>query len=178
TGYTGEDGFEVVLPVEHAPAAWEALLSAGRAHDAVPCGLACRDTLRLEAGMPLYGHELTRDVDPYTAGLGRVVKLDKPEGFTGRAALERLAQRTPERALVGLRGSGRRAGREGYPVLHEGRAVGTVTSGALSPTLGHPVAMAYVEADLARVGTALAVDVRGRAEAAEVVELPFYRRAR
>ena len=178
TGYTGEDGFEVLLPVEHAAPAWEALLDAGRAHDAVPCGLACRDTLRLEAGMPLYGHELSRDVDPYTAGLGRVVKLDKPHAFTGRDALERLAQRTPERVLVGLRGTGRRAGREGYPVLREGRPVGTVTSGALSPTLGHPVAMAYVEAGAAAVGTALAVDVRGRAEAAEVVELPFYRRAR
>ncbi|WP_432484180.1 glycine cleavage system aminomethyltransferase GcvT [Kineococcus esterisolvens] len=178
TGYTGEDGFEVVLPAAHAPAAWEALLSAGRAHGAVPCGLACRDTLRLEAGMPLHGHELSRDVDPYAAGLGRVVKLDKPAAFPGRAALERLAQRTPERVLVGLRGTGRRAGRHGYPVLHEGRPVGTVTSGALSPTLGHPVAMAYVENGLSAPGTALAVDVRGRPEPVEVVELPFYRRAR
>ncbi|WP_432497203.1 glycine cleavage system aminomethyltransferase GcvT [Kineococcus gypseus] len=178
TGYTGEDGFEVLLPVEHAGAAWEALLNAGRVHDAVPCGLACRDILRLEAGMPLYGHELSREVDPYTAGLGRVVKLDKPGAWTGREALERLARRAPERVLVGLRGTGRRAGREGYAVLHGDRRVGVVTSGALSPTLGHPVAMAYVEAALAQPGTALAVDVRGRPEAVEVVELPFYRRAR
>ncbi|WP_432494766.1 glycine cleavage system aminomethyltransferase GcvT [Kineococcus auxinigenes] len=178
TGYTGEDGFEVFTAAGRAASVWEALLAAGRAHDAVPCGLACRDTLRLEAGMPLYGHELSRDVDPYTAGLGRVVKLDKPTGFPGRAALERLAQRTPERVLVGLRGTGRRAGRQGYPVLHEGRPVGAVTSGALSPTLGHPIAMAYVEPAAARVGTALAVDVRGRPEPAEVVDLPFYRRAR
>ncbi|WP_432534743.1 glycine cleavage system aminomethyltransferase GcvT [Kineococcus arenarius] len=178
TGYTGEDGFEVFTAAGRAVPVWEALLGAGRAHDAVPCGLACRDTLRLEAGMPLHGHELSRDIDPYTAGLGRVVKLDKPTGFPGRAALERLAQGTPERVLVGLRGTGRRAARRGCQVLHEGRPVGVVTSGALSPTLGHPVAMAHVGAAAARVGTALAVDVRGRIEPVEVVDLPFYRRAR
>ncbi|WP_369054416.1 glycine cleavage system aminomethyltransferase GcvT [Kineococcus terrestris] len=177
TGYTGEDGFEVFAPAERAVEAWSALLAAGRAHDAVPCGLACRDTLRLEAGMPLYGHELTRGVDPYAARLGRVVKLDKPDGFPGREALERLAGTTPQRLLVGLRGEGRRAPRQGYDVLAGDEVVGVVTSGALSPTLGHPVAMAYVDTARSDVGTALAVDVRGRPEPVEVVELPFYRRS-
>lgn len=178
TGYTGEDGFEVFAATGNAVAVWEALLGAGREHGAVPAGLACRDTLRLEAGMPLYGHELTRDRNPYEARLGRVVKLDTPGDFTGRAALTAAAATEPRELLVGLRGSGRRAGREGYAVLSGDDVVGRVTSGALSPTLGHPVAMAYVRSDLAAVGTALAVDVRGSAQPVEVVELPFYRRVR
>ena len=182
TGYTGEDGFEVFAPVAHAVAVWDALLSAARAHDGVPAGLACRDTLRLEAGMPLYGHELTRATSPYAAGLGRVVKLDKAPGTVGLAALQALSEQPPARVLVGLKGSGRRAPRAGYPVVTAGPAgagtVGEVTSGALSPTLGFPVAMAYVDAAHAAPGTRLAVDVRGTALPVEVVELPFYRRAR
>lgn len=177
TGYTGEDGFEVFAPVAAATAVWDALLAATREHGGVPAGLACRDTLRLEAGMPLYGHELSRDVTPYAAGLGRVVKLDKDSGV-GLEALRELSTREPARVLVGLRGTGRRAARAGYSVVHDGSAVGVVTSGALSPTLGFPVAMAHVERGLAAPGTALAVDVRGTELPVEVVVLPFYRRER
>lgn len=178
TGYTGEDGFEVFTATADAVPAWEALLAATRAAGGVPAGLACRDTLRLEAGMPLYGHELTPDVDPFAAGLGRVVVLDKPAGPVGLAALQALAQRTPERVLVGLKGSGRRAPRAGYSVVADGTVVGEVTSGALSPTLGFPVAMALVAADRSAPGTPLGVDVRGTVLPVEVVALPFYRRER
>ncbi|GAB3451670.1 glycine cleavage system aminomethyltransferase GcvT [Kineococcus endophyticus] len=178
TGYTGEDGFEVFVPVERTREVWDALLAATREHGGVPAGLACRDTLRLEAGMPLYGHELSQDTTPFAAGLGRVVVLDKEPGAVGLEALQRLAQEPPTRVLVGLRGEGRRAPRAGYAVVSGGEAVGEVTSGALSPTLGHPVAMAYVDAALAEPGTRLGVDVRGTELPVEVVALPFYRRER
>lgn len=176
TGYTGEDGFEVYAQAPHAADVWRALTEAGGA-DLAPCGLACRDTLRLEAGMPLYGNELSAGMSPFDAGLGRVVKLDKPADFVGRAALERRGTTPAAATLVGLTGEGRRAPRHGYPVLDGVTPVGTVTSGALSPTLGHPIAMAYVPPSLAEPGTRLAVDVRGRATPVEVVRLPFYKRA-
>lgn len=171
TGYTGEDGFELYLDAAAAPALWNDLVAAG----AVPCGLAARDTLRLEAGMPLYGHELSRDTLPVQAGLSRVVALAKPGDFVGRAAVE---AGPPEgaRELVGLVAEGKRAGRAGYPVLRGGAVVGEVTSGALSPTLGIPIAMAYVEPDAAAIGTELALDVRGTAIPARVVSRPFYSR--
>lgn len=188
TGYTGEDGYELWVEADRAPALWRALLAAGDPFGVVPAGLAARDSLRLEAGMPLYGNELDRTTTPYDAGLGRVVVLDKagPDGtsrdFVGRTALAARAAATADRVLVGLLGETRRAARHGYPVLaspDEGAAVvGTVTSGAPSPTLGRPVAMAYVPPALAAEGTALAVDVRGRAEPVRVVALPFYRRPR
>ncbi len=184
TGYTGEDGYEIWLEADHAPALWRALQTAGQPFGLVPAGLAARDSLRLEAGMPLYGNELDRTTTPYDAGLGRVVVLDKPGSpdFVGRTALAARADAEPQRVLVGLAGESRRAARHGYPVLagtDEGAAVvGTVTSGAPSPTLGIPVAMAYVTPDLAAEGTPLAVDVRGRAEPVRVVPLPFYRRPR
>ncbi|MGI4894439.1 MAG: glycine cleavage system aminomethyltransferase GcvT [Janthinobacterium lividum] len=178
TGYTGEDGFEVFAPDTEAVAVWDALLAAARAHGGVPAGLACRDTLRLEAGMPLYGHELSASTSPYDAGLGRVVKLDKDPGPVGLAALQALAQEPPGRLLVGLKGAGRRAPRAGYAVVADGSPVGEVTSGALSPTLGFPVAMAYVDVAHAGAGEVLAVDVRGTQLPVEVVALPFYRRAR
>ncbi|NMH99957.1 glycine cleavage system aminomethyltransferase GcvT [Pseudonocardia acidicola] len=175
TGYTGEDGFELYLPAAQAPALWRALLEAGRPAGLIPAGLASRDTLRLEAGMALYGHELSTATDPYSAGLGRLPRLDKP--FVGRDALAALAEREPTRKLVGLRGSGRRAARAGYPVLAgTGTVVGRVTSGALSPTLGHPIALGYVDTALSAPGTELAIDVRGRAETYVVVTPPFYRR--
>ncbi|GGN51923.1 aminomethyltransferase [Actinoplanes campanulatus] len=173
TGYTGEDGFEIYCSAGDAPAIWEWAAARG----ARPCGLACRDTLRLEAGMPLYGHELSVRSTPFHAGLGRVVALDKPD-FVGAAALRSVAAAGPETLLAGLVTEGRRAPRAGYRVLHEGTDVGVVTSGALSPTLGHPVAMAQVTAALAEPGTKLAVDIRGTRVDAEVVALPFYRRAR
>jgi len=185
TGYTGEDGFELFARPQDAERLWEALMTAGAGDGLVPAGLAARDTLRLEAGMPLYGNELGPDVTPYEAGLGRVVKLDKPGDFVGRAVLAERAQKDPERELVGLAGRSRRVPRHGYAVLWDGVPRGTVTSGAPSPTLGMPVAMAYVEADVAREAREagadaapgrLAVDVRGSAEPAVLVPLPFYHR--
>lgn len=185
TGYTGEDGFELFVPADEAPALWRAVLAAGAPLGLVPAGLSARDSLRLEAGMPLYGNELDRTTTPHDAGLGRVVRLDKvdsdgmPLPFVGRDALEARAHATPARTLVGLQGLTRRAARHGYDVVTTGgTVVGTVTSGAPSPTLGHPVAMAYVTPEVAADGTDLAVDVRGRHEAVRVVPLPFYRRAR
>lgn len=173
TGYTGEDGFELFVPATEATRLWGSLVKAGASSGLVPAGLACRDTLRLEAGMPLYGNELSAEVTPFTANLGRVVKFEKPD-FVGKAALER--RRDPDRVLVGLRGTGRRAPRHGYRVFDGEREAGVVTSGALSPTLGYPIAMAYVSKELSEPGTGLAVDVRGRAEPVEVVPYPFYRR--
>jgi aminomethyltransferase len=186
TGYTGEDGFELFAPADRAADLWRALLAAGEPHGLVPVGLAARDSLRLEAGMPLYGNELDRSTTPFDAGLGRVVRLDKagadgaPVAFVGRDALAARADAAPRRVLVGLQGLGRRAARHGYPVVRSagdlGDVVGQVTSGAPSPTLGHPIALAYVAPDVSAVGTDLAVDVRGRAEPVRVVALPFYRR--
>ncbi|NTW38802.1 MAG: glycine cleavage system aminomethyltransferase GcvT [Cellulomonadaceae bacterium] len=184
TGYTGEDGFELFVPADAAPALWRTLLAGGADVGLVPAGLACRDSLRLEAGMPLYGNELDRTTTPHDAGLGRVVRLDKvdangaPVPFVGRQALEARAHSEPARLLVGLQGLSRRAARHGYPVLtgQGGAVVGHVTSGAPSPTLGFPIAMAYVTPEVSAEGTELAVDVRGRAEPVRVVPLPFYRR--
>ncbi|QAY71749.1 glycine cleavage system aminomethyltransferase GcvT [Xylanimonas protaetiae] len=184
TGYTGEDGFELFVGTSDAVALWRAALAAGEPLGLVPAGLAARDSLRLEAGMPLYGHELDTTTTPYEAGLGRVVRLDKtgadgaPVEFVGRAALAARKVSPPARVLVGLRGEGRRSARAGYDVVTPaGTRVGTVTSAAPSPTLGHPVAMAYVTPEVSAPGTALAVDVRGRQEPFVVVDLPFYRRA-
>jgi len=178
TGYTGEDGFELFVRAEDAVATWQALTEAGTELGLVPVGLAARDTLRLEAGMPLYGNELSTELTPYDAGLGRVVRLDKPGDFVGRAALARAADTGPTRRLVGLVARGRRGPRSGYPVLRDGRVVGEVTSGAPSPWLGKPIAMAYVSADAVEEGGELAVDIRGRQEPVDVVELPFYRRSK
>lgn len=189
TGYTGEDGFELFVDADRAVELWRALLAAGEPLGLVPAGLSARDSLRLEAGMPLYGHELDETTTPFEAGMGRVVKLDKtdeagaPLPFVGRAALEARAHSEPARVLVGLRGQGRRPARAGYDVVRRGlngevgAVVGRVTSGAPSPTLGYPVAMAYVTPEVSAEGTELAVDVRGRAEPFVVVPLPFYRRS-
>lgn len=179
TGYTGEDGFELFCAPAAAERLWTALTEAGAGHGLVPAGLSCRDTLRLEAGMPLYGHELTTEVTPYEANLGRVVRLDKPEDFVGRDALAAREKEGPRATLVGLRSPGRRVPRAGYAVLDPatGATLGTITSGAPSPTLGAPIAMAYVPLDRAEPGTRLAVDIRGTAEPVDVVALPFYRRA-
>jgi aminomethyltransferase len=181
TGYTGEDGFEIFAPPADAAAIWAALSAAGAEHGLVPAGLAARDTLRLEAGMALYGNELGPDLTPYDAGLDRLVRLDKPGDFVGRAALAARSQAAPQRRLVGLVGESRRVPRHGYAVLWDGAPAGIVTSGAPSPTLGTPIAMAYVSpavADAAAGDDAgrLAVDIRGRAEPARLVPLPFYRR--
>lgn len=176
TGYTGEDGFELFIENGQALQLWKAVTEAGAEHGLAPCGLASRDSLRLEAGMPLYGHELGLDTNPFEAGLGGVVSFKKTEDFVGRAVLEPLKGGTPSRKLVGLRGSGRRSARAGYDVVQDGRTVGTVTSGLPSPTLGYPVALAYVNSELSEPGTELEVDLRGRPEGFTVVELPFYKR--
>ncbi|MFC8593328.1 glycine cleavage system aminomethyltransferase GcvT [Streptomyces atroolivaceus] len=180
TGYTGEDGFELFVAPAHAERLWKALTEAGAPYGLIPCGLSCRDTLRLEAGMPLYGHELTTALTPFDAGLGRVVKFEKEGDFVGREALSAAADRAetaPPRKLVGLVAEGRRVPRAGYPVVVGGEVVGEVTSGAPSPTLGKPVAMAYVDAAHAAPGTeGVGVDIRGTHEPYEVVALPFYKR--
>jgi aminomethyltransferase len=180
TGYTGEDGFEIYVPNEDAAGLWDALLEAGAGHGLIPAGLASRDSLRLEAGMPLYGNELSREGNPYAAGLGPVVSLKKESDFVGKAVLAELkelgAGSTSGRRLVGLKGLGRRAGRRHYPVLKDGIVVGEVTSGQPSPTLGYPIALAYVDVEHSAPGTALDIDLRGKPEPFEVVELPFYKR--
>ncbi len=173
TGYTGEDGYELMIPTAQAADLWDAALAAGADRGLVPCGLAARDTLRLEAGMPLYGHELSRDIVPAQAGLGRVVAVDK-EAFVGKDGLSSGPADAP--VLVGLVSEGRRAGRAGYAVLHGDDTVGEITSGALSPTLGHPVAMAFVAPAASAIGTELSIDVRGTRIPATVTALPFYRR--
>ena len=177
TGYTGEDGFELFVAWADGPAVWEALLAAGVADGLVPCGLGARDTLRLEAGMPLYGNELGRDGTPFEAGLGRVVKLEKPGGFVGRDALAANAQ-APRRQLVGFRLLERGIARHGYPVHLPGavEACGEVTSGTMSPTLEIPIGMAYVPPDQAAPGTRIEVAIRASRVPGEVVPLPFYRR--
>lgn len=180
TGYTGEDGFELFVEPRHAEGLWQALMAAGASAGLVPAGLSCRDTLRMEAGMPLYGQELTTGLTPFDAGLGRVVKFEKEGYFVGRTALEAAAERAesaPPRKLVGLLAEGRRVPRAGYPVVADGAVVGQVTSGAPSPTLGRPIAMAYVDAPHAAAGTTgVGVDIRGSVEPYEVVALPFYKR--
>jgi len=178
TGYTGEDGFELFVDWSRTPDLWSALAEAGRAAGLEPCGLGARDTLRLEAGMPLYGNELDRTTNPYEAGLGRVVKLDKPGDFVGRAALERLSRAEPARRLTGLTITGRGIARHGYPVYRDERRTGTVTSGTQSPTLGKPIAMAYVAPADGAPSTILGVEVRDQRVDAVVTQLPFYRRAR
>lgn len=177
TGYTGEDGFELLVRNTSATALWDALLLAGEPLGLVPAGLAARDTLRLEAGMPLHGHELSVDVLPAQAGLGRVVAGDKDD-FVGKAALAAAASDDLP-VLVGLVAEGRRAGRAGYAVYADaegGEPIGEITSGALSPTLGYPIAMAFVAPAAADPGTALFIDVRGTRIPATVTALPFYRR--
>jgi aminomethyltransferase len=171
TGYTGEDGFECFLPSAQAPALWEAVRAAG----AVPCGLGCRDSLRLEAGMPLYGHELDRSITPVEAGLDFAVNPDG--GFIGaEVVLQQLRDGAPRR-LVGLRMREKRVPRQGYAVQANGAVIGTITSGTLSPTLGQAIGMALVAREHTELGTVLSVDIRGTLIEAEVVALPFYRRS-
>lgn len=176
SGYTGEDGVEMILPAKAASMAMKMLGGKFDKPDATikPAGLGARDTLRLEAGMPLYGHELTESIDPISAGLGWAVDLKKE--FIGVEALRVIHDKGPARKLVGLELEGRRIARQGMPVREGERVVGEITSGTLSPTLGKSIAMAYVDASLAGEGTALAVDLKGTLNPAKVVKLPFYKR--
>ncbi len=171
TGYTGEDGFELLLPATAGLALWQRLLAEG----VPPCGLGARDTLRLEAAMHLYGNDMDAGTTPLEAGMGWLVHLEMPKAFIGREVLERQSAEGVGRRLVGLKLQGRAIARHGYPVLHEGAVVGEVTSGSWSPTLEEPIALAYVPAKLGKLGTALEVEIRGRRELATVVRRPFYR---
>ena len=172
TGYTGEDGFELLLPRDAGLALWTQLLAAG----VTPCGLGARDTLRLEAAMHLYGSDMDAATTPLEAGLGWLVHLEMPKPFIGRAVLERQTAEGVQRRLVGLTLQGRAIARHGYPVLQNGERVGEITSGTWSPTLGQAIALAYVPVAAAKLGTELAVEIRGKAEPAVVVKRPFYRR--
>lgn len=176
TGYTGEDGVEVILPAKMAPRAMKMLAGKFDRPDATlkPAGLGARDTLRLEAGMPLYGHELSEDIDPISAGLSWAVTLTKE--FIGAEALRAIAEKGPKQKLVGLELAGRRIARQGTPLAGANGGMGQVTSGTFSPTLQKSIAMAYVDAPLAEVGTEIIVDIKGEKIAAKVVPLPFYKK--
>lgn len=171
TGYTGEDGFEVMVDPEVGVELWRSLLSAG----VTPCGLGARDTLRLEAAMALYGQDIYETTTPLEAGLGWVVHLDSKGDFIGRSVLEQQKAAGVERRLVGIEMQGRYIARHGYPVLYEGKPVGEVTSGTLSPTVGKAIALAYVPTPLSKTGQQLEVEIRGKAYPAVVVKKPFYR---
>lgn len=175
TGYTGEDGFELYVAPDAAPGLWARLIEAGAAHGLVPAGLAARDTLRLEAGMALYGHEIDRTTTPYEARLGWTVKLKKGE-FVGRDVLVRQKAEGVERRLVGFEVTGKGIARQGYRVLHGETAVGEVTSGTWSPTFEKAIGTAYVPTGLAEVGTEIEIEVRKRTVPARVVPTPFYKR--
>ncbi len=176
TGYTGEDGFELIVPAASAVTVWNHLLTAGAEAAIVSCGLGARDTLRFEAAMPLYGHELGPEITPFEAGIGWAVKLDKGP-FAGRDALL-SAQSRPAHLRVGLALEGKRIARQGALVLDlAGEKIGEICSGTFSPTLESSLAMAFVKPDCAGLGTALQVDIRGRTEQARVVALPFYKRS-
>ncbi len=182
TGYTGEDGVEVILGASMARAAMGMFLKDVKSGNSAikPVGLGARDTLRMEAGMPLYGHELDEETDPLSAGLGFAVKLDKGADdekigrFIGQSALEQIAKVGPARKLVGLGLEGRRSARQGMEIRCGSKVVGRVTSGCLSPTLDRPIAMGFIDADLAAVGTEVEIDLRGSAVKARIEPLPFY----
>ncbi len=173
TGYTGEDGFEVFLPWERATGPWSRLLAAGGAIGLIPCGLGARDTLRLEARYSLYGNDIDETTDPIEAGLAWTCHLEKD--FIGRDAIAKAKERGPARKIVGFVVEGGVA-RHGFAVVHEGREVGRVTSGTFGPTVGKNIALAYVPVALAKVGTRLAVRIRGSDVPATVVKTPFYKR--
>jgi len=175
TGYTGEDGFEIYVKSEDAAALWEALLEAGEEEGLLPCGLGARDTLRFEAKLPLYGHEISEQHNPLEAGLGFAVKLKKGVDFIGRDALAKQKEQGLTRKLVGIEMIDRGIPRQGYPVAVNGQTVGEVTTGSFSPTLEKNIGLAYVPVAYSAVGTEVEVIIRGRALKARVVETPFYR---
>ncbi|EFA72389.1 glycine cleavage system protein T [Cylindrospermopsis raciborskii CENA303] len=171
TGYTGEDGFEIMVDSEPGLEFWQSLHGVG----VTPCGLGCRDTLRLEAAMSLYGQDIDDNTTPLEAGLAWLVHLDRKGDFIGRDVLERQKIQGLERKLVGLQTQGRNIPRHGYSVLSSGKIIGQVTSGTLSPTLNYPIALAYVSAELANIKQQLEVDIRGKTYPAQVVKRPFYK---
>lgn len=175
TGYTGELGYELYCSSEDAVKLWDAIIAAGEEFGMIPCGLACRDTLRLEASMPLYGHEMTDDISPLEAGLGFAVKMQKPD-FIGKAAIQ--AKGEPKVIRVGLKMTGRGIARENNPVMLEGKQIGYTTSGTHCPYLGGAYAMAMVNVENSAVGTKLQVEIRNRLIDAEIISMPFYKRSK
>lgn len=175
TGYTGEDGFEIYCLPEDAPALWKALWEAGQG-TLSPAGLGARDVLRLEASLPLYGHELGPELSPLQAGLDRFVALDKEVPFIGQEALRRQREEGLGRRLCGLIMEGRAPARQGYPVLGDGREIGLISSGSFSPTLERFIAMAFLDEKEVEIGRSVDVLIRGRSYPAQVVKMPFYRR--
>jgi aminomethyltransferase len=175
TGYTGEDGFEIYFAPEHSERVWNAILDAGQRFGIKPCGLGARNTLRMEAGMALYGHEIHASVTPFEAGLGWIVKLDKGE-FIGRAALVRQADQGITRKLIGFEMTGRGIGRDDYEILIDGAPSGWVTSGGPSPTLKKNIGMCYLPVDRAKAGQSIQIVIRGQPVDAVTVPMPFYRR--
>lgn len=173
TGYTGEDGVEIMIGNAHGVQLWDELVKRG----GKPCGLGARDTLRLEAAMPLYGHELSEEIDPFQAGVAWAVKMDKGD-FRGKEALARRQQDAGLRRRVGLELKGKRIAREGAIIKANEASIGIVTSGTHSPTFAKPIAMGYVDPAFSKVGTSLIIDIRGNDEEAVVVPLPFYKRAK
>ncbi|OAV59358.1 glycine cleavage system aminomethyltransferase GcvT [Enteractinococcus helveticum] len=176
TGYTGEDGFEIITPNADIAQLWEQIFSLDIGVEITPCGLASRDSLRLEAGMPLYGNELSTERTPFEAGMGRIVSFEKPENFVGRTALEALREHTPQQVLIGLTSDQRRAARSGSEIVVDGKTVGVITSGIPSPTLSKPVALGYIDAAHADVDTEVSVDIRGKALPFVITKPPFYSR--
>ncbi len=171
TGYTGEDGFEIMLPPDEAIALWQALTAAG----ATPCGLGARDTLRLEAAMSLYGQDISDSISPLEAGLGWLVHWDKTADYIGKSVLVAQKADGVSRRIVGLQLEGRNIARHDYPIVQAGETIGIVTSGTLSPTLGYPIALAYVPTALAKVGNTVDVEIRHKPYPATIVKRPFYR---
>lgn len=176
TGYTGEDGFELIIPASIATEMWERLMTEGESKGIVAAGLGARDTLRLEAGMPLYGHELTEEITPIEAGLDFAVNLDD-RNFPGADALRAIKKDGPKRIRIGLELSGKRVPREHYGIHAADQAIGEITSGTFSPTVQKPIAMGYVPPQHGQPGTELSIDIRGSREPARVVKLPFYKRS-
>ncbi len=177
TGYTGEDGFEVYVPAAHAAIVWHAILDAGAEHAIRPCGLGARNTLRLEAAMSLYGHEIDAATTPYEAGLGWIVKLAKPE-FCGRDVLARQKAQGVQRKIAGFEMTERGIARDGYRVLVDGQDVGHVTSASPAPSLGKNIGLCMLPIEHTRPGQAIAIEIRARAVGASVVRIPFYKRKR
>jgi len=172
TGYTGEEGFECLMPAKPGQSIWQRLLTQG----VQPCGLGARDTLRLEAGMHLYGNEMNSTTTPFEAGLGWLVHLEMPSHFIGREALEKQTEAGITKKLVGLTIEGRGIARKGYKIIHKEKVVGEITSGSWSPSLKKAIALAYISKDLTTIGTTICVDIRGKETSAKVVKKPFYQR--
>ncbi|HET6871893.1 MAG TPA: glycine cleavage system aminomethyltransferase GcvT, partial [Sporolactobacillaceae bacterium] len=177
TGYTGEDGFEIYCPWEQAPIIWEAILTAGKDENLLPCGLGARDTLRFEAKLPLYGQELTKTISPIEAGVGFAVKVNKEADFIGKAALKAQKEKGAPRKLVGLEMIDKAIPRAHYEVFLGDEKIGEVTTGTQSPTLSKNLGLALIQAEHAALGQEVEVDIRGKRKKAVIIKAPFYKRA-